>query len=67
MKIPIILESFINPFPEGDGLEKAYNLGWDCQVNGANEENCHFSLFSTPEITKAWEAGKKDAKEANAL
>jgi len=42
---------------------KAYQMGYDCGTNGASEDNCHFSIFSKPESTKAWEAGKKDAEE----
>jgi hypothetical protein len=41
----------------------AYELGWECGRDGANEQNCHFSIFSSPENTKAWEAGKRDAEE----
>ena len=40
-----------------------YDLGWDCGMNGANDDNCHFSIFSTPENTKQWETGKRDAEE----
>ena len=43
-------------------ITKEYRAGFDCGINGANEENCHFSLFSTPERTKEWEKGKKDAE-----
>lgn len=43
-------------------LQYAYEAGWDCEINGANTENCHFSLFSSPEMTKAWEHGKKNAQ-----
>ena len=39
--------------------ETAFNLGKDCRENGANTNNCHFSIFSDPEFTKAWEEGKK--------
>lgn len=40
-----------------------YELGWECGRDGANEENSHFSIFSSPEATKQWEAGKRDAEE----
>ena len=39
--------------------ETAFKLGRDCRENGANTHNCHFSIFSKPEFTKAWEEGKK--------
>lgn len=42
-------------------LLQAYALGYDCERNGANETNCHFSIFKNPEFTKAWELGKADA------
>ena len=38
----------------------SYKMGKDCAVNGANEKNCHFSLFQNRECTDAWEQGKKD-------
>jgi len=37
-----------------------YKLGFDCGLNGANMENCHCSIFSSPENTKKWEQGKRD-------
>lgn len=40
-----------------------YELGSDCALNGPNEENCHFSIFSTIENTKMWETGKHDAEQ----
>ncbi len=43
--------------------QEAFAAGEDCVKNGANKKNCHFSIFATPELTKAWEAGKKDAEE----
>lgn len=39
----------------------AYQMGFDCELSGANEENCNFAIFSTPQNTKAWETGNKDA------
>ncbi len=38
----------------------AYKMGLDCARNGADTTNCHFSIFSSPENTKAWEKGVKD-------
>ncbi len=40
----------------------AYKMGCDCAVNGADTTNCHFSIFASPENTKAWEQGKKDGE-----
>ena len=42
----------------------AYAMGIDCSINGANEHNCHFSIFSSPENTKKWEEGKKYGDDA---
>lgn len=43
--------------------KEAYALGYSCGMNGANTTNCNFRAFSTPENTRAWERGKKDAEE----
>ena len=40
----------------------AYRMGRDCAVNGPNTTNCHHSIFSSPESTRAWERGKRDAE-----
>ena len=42
--------------------KKAYEAGKDCALNGANQENCDFRIFSSPEKTKAWENGKNGIK-----
>lgn len=42
--------------------KEAYKRGEDYFFNGANDYNCRFSIFATPENTKAWEQGKKDAE-----
>lgn len=39
--------------------EEAERAGRDCALNGPNQTNCHFSLFARPELTRAWERGKK--------
>lgn len=44
----------------------AYEKGYDCGLNGANMDNCHFAIFSTPENTRAWEQGKRDAEGGKA-
>ena len=33
-------------------ITKEYRAGFDCGINVANEENCNFRLFATPEQTK---------------
>ena len=45
-----------------DELKAAYDAGFDCEKNGANTSNCHFSIFSTKEKTEAWRKGKKMAE-----
>ncbi len=42
----------------------AYKMGKDCALNGANTKNCHFSIFSSPQNTKAWERGKRACEHA---
>lgn len=41
--------------------KEAYKRGYDCGLNGANETNSHFAVFSSKENTKAWEQGKDAA------
>lgn len=42
----------------------AYAMGFDCARNGADGKNCHFSLFSRPELTACWERGKRDGSDS---
>jgi len=42
---------------------KEYLAGHDCGLNGPNEKNCHYTLFSTPEKTADWERGKMDGEK----
>ena len=49
--------------PPKRSKEYAYKMGLDFAKNGANEKNCHFSIFSSPENTRAWEKGEKDGKK----
>jgi len=59
------LKKFVEAHNSGNE-RLAFAMGYDCEVNGPNERNCHFSLFAKPEYTKAWEDGKKQAQtEAN--
>lgn len=52
-----------------DEEQMAYDAGYSAGIDGADTTNCNFSIFSTPEKTKAWEAGKQngdaEAKESN--
>lgn len=41
----------------------AYRAGFDCGLNGANEKNCHFAIFSSKENTLEWERGKRNGEE----
>lgn len=45
----------------------AYDAGFDCGLNGPNTDNCDFRLFRTPEMTKAWEIGKRDGESEREL
>jgi ribosome modulation factor len=48
------------PFSTGEMTEeRAHSFGYDAGRNKPNETNCHFSIFATPELTRAWERGKK--------
>ena len=38
-----------------------YKMGKDYALNGANAENCHFSIFSSPQNTKLWTQGIREA------
>lgn len=38
-------------------LQDCYDRGYSAGYFGANTQNCHFSLFNTPEKTKAWQRG----------
>lgn len=40
-------------------LAHEYTMGYDSAINGSNTINSHFSLFASPEQTKAWEAGRR--------
>ncbi len=55
LKLP---ESLMAPPPT---RKEAYQMGYDCGLNGPNEINSHFRLFARPEYTEAWEQGKADA------
>ena len=44
-------------------LDDCYQAGRDYALNGANTDNCHFSLFSSPENTAEWERGREAEPE----
>lgn len=44
-------------------LAYAYEQGYDCGMNGPNETNSHYAIFSQPQYTKEWERGKAQAEE----
>jgi len=48
---------------QSNDLDYCYKMGYDCELNGANEINCHFSIFSTEEKMHEWEHGKIDARK----
>lgn len=43
-------------------ISECYKMGYDAEMNGANQKNCHYSIFNYPEKLEAWEKGKRDAK-----
>lgn len=45
-------------------LQNCYDQGYKAGYFGANTDNCHFSLFSTPEKTKAWTCGNDAGSNA---
>lgn len=53
------LNGFLPP-RRGEGY--AFSMGYDCGLHGSNENNCHFSIFSSRVNTRAWEDGKKTAE-----
>lgn len=56
------LSDFSRLIPPKRDEDYAYRMGVDCARNGANETNCNFAIFSTPENTAAWERGKRDGE-----
>ena len=43
-------------------VDEARLFGYDAGRHGPNTLNCHFSIFSTPEFTRAWERGNAAGK-----
>ena len=46
-------------------LQNAYEMGKDNAINGSNETNCDFRIFSSPEKTKEWERGRDEILPPN--
>ncbi len=46
-------------------LQKCYEGGFDCAINGANMANSNFLMFTSPDRTKAWKRGNKEGKKAH--
>ncbi len=59
-----MFEAIKNLIPPRRSADYAYQMGWDCEINGADTENCHFSIFSSKENAAAWNAGRRAAAEA---
>jgi len=58
------IKDFINESNRYKGnLQKCYELGYDAGLNGATEENCHFGLFASKEMSDSWSEGNKKGKE----
>jgi len=53
-------EFLLVPDTELPTLEYAWQMGHDYGHNGPSEVICYFTLFATPELTRAWEEGKAD-------
>lgn len=69
-----ISTEFLNPDakpdPEVIALQRGHEsrtmidcfiAGWNSVVHGSNESNCHFTLFSSPGRTEAWQDGRDQA------
>ncbi len=42
--------------------QEAFAFGYNSVIDGANEKNCHFSIFMCEENTRAWERGAAEGK-----
>lgn len=42
---------------------EAERAGYDAAVSGPNTTNCHFTIFASPALTKAWERGNELGKK----
>jgi len=60
-ELSTLARAVMKVIPPVRSQDYAYQMGYDCEMNGTTEENCHFSIFSSKENTAAWEAGKRAA------
>ena len=49
--------------PQKKTKKQAFDAGRDCAKNGANTTNCHFTLFASKELMKAWQKGYDKEKK----
>ncbi len=54
------MENILTQTVSQTDLKYAYECGKDCAINGANLNNCNFRIFSSVEMCKEWERGKKE-------
>lgn len=47
--------------------DEAYKAGYSAGLNGPGTDNCHFSFFATPDLTKSWERGNALGRETRDL
>jgi len=45
-----------------EDLNHCEQMGYDCETNGTNTDNCNFRIFGTKEGMEAWVLGKNRAK-----
>lgn len=58
---------WLGKFKSITDLEYCFAMGKDCEINGANQMNCDFRIFGTPEGTAAWQAGHDTARKEKDL
>jgi hypothetical protein len=56
-------DDFIRRLGDPVTAEYAERMGRDAAINGPNTTNCHFRIFTTRELTEAWERGYRSAKK----
>jgi hypothetical protein len=47
-------------------FKSAYDAGFDCGLNGANNFNSHYKWFLSKISMQDWERGKRNAEAKNA-
>lgn len=58
----IVLESGFGLLPAAT-LEESFRAGQSFAWHGASLDNCHYKFFATPEHTREWERGKREAED----